>query len=168
MHFGKEICIFWLVWTNSTFASKDLTVWSAKVMSKIFYNLCRVIWMASDRPKYQKRQLFNSQTFMALNGRLHMSTWKFISILKFWKHFWFRYLSLKLCVFRVFHHFHHFYLVTNFRKKNLNLHICMDQCGPKFAFSVFSRTTTNGRKVKLKSIKEQMISRSLIARFSYN
>ena len=73
--------------------------------------------MASDRPKYQKRQLFNSQTFMALNGRLHMSTWKFISILKFWKHFWFRYLSLKLCVFRVFHHFHHFYLVTNFRKK---------------------------------------------------
>ena len=81
MHFGKEICIFWLVWTNSTFASKDQTVWSAKVMSKIFYNLCTVIWMASDRPKYQKRQLFNSQTFKTSNGSLHMPTWKFISIL---------------------------------------------------------------------------------------
>ena len=127
---------------------------------------CTVIWMASDRPKYQKRQLFNSQTFMALNGSLHMPTWKFISILKFWKHFWFRYLSLKLSVFRVFHHFHHFYLVTNFRKKSEFGH--MDQCGPKFAFSVFSRTTTNSRKVKLKSIEEHMISRSLIARFSYN
>ena len=66
---------------------------------------CTVIWMASDRPKYQKRQLFNPQTFRVLNGSLHMPTWKFISILKFWKHFWFRYLSLKLSGFRVFHHF---------------------------------------------------------------
>ena len=72
-------------------------------------------------------------------------------------------MGLKLGVFRVFPQFHCFYLVTNFRNKSEFAHV--DRCGPKFAFSVLSRTTTNGRKVKLESIEEHMICSHLLLDF---